>query len=107
MSKKLKLVPSPIYPCGEAEQSAQHVVQECRLFEAERNATWPQHTSLQEKLLRKQGGTREDNTLHLEPYSPSVKSSERKEEEMRTKTGVGAFQNSMQSQQFGVVAVKE
>ena len=32
----LKRVPSPICPCGEAEQSAQHVLQECRLFEAER-----------------------------------------------------------------------
>ena len=34
MLKKLKLVTSPICPWGEAEQSAEHVLQECRLFEA-------------------------------------------------------------------------
>ena len=39
------------------------VLQECRLFEAERNATWPRHTSLQEKLY----GSREEleRTTHF------------------------------------------
>ena len=45
------------------EQSSQDVLQECRLFETERNATWPQHTSLQEKLY----GSREElkRTTHF------------------------------------------
>ena len=66
--------------CFFEEQSVQYVLQECRLFEAERNTTWPQHTSAG-KAVRKQGrGTREDNTLHLDPCTPSVMYSECKEE---------------------------
>ena len=43
--------------CSERKEEADETLeQECRLFEAERNATWPQNTSLQEKLY----GSREE-----------------------------------------------
>ena len=50
MSRKLKLVPSPTCPCNEADQTTEHILQECPLFEAERAETWPERQLLTTKL---------------------------------------------------------
>nr|KAG5700272.1 hypothetical protein BaRGS_022899 [Batillaria attramentaria]KAG5710737.1 hypothetical protein BaRGS_035139 [Batillaria attramentaria] len=50
MNKRLKLVPSPRCPCGEADQTAEHVLQECRDLRSLRARTWPKPRDLWEKL---------------------------------------------------------
>ena len=50
MARKLKLVPSPTCPCGEADQTAEHVLQTCPLFNAVRAAIWPDGETLETKL---------------------------------------------------------
>lgn len=50
MNKRLKLVPSPRCPCGEADQTAEHVLQECRNLQSLRARTWPRPRDLWEKL---------------------------------------------------------
>ena len=50
MSRKLKLVPSPTYLCNEADQTTEHILQECPLFEAKRADTWPEGQLLTTKL---------------------------------------------------------
>ena len=43
----------------------------------------PSHCGINSnKAVRKQGGTRDDNTLHLSPWTPNVIGIERKEEEV-------------------------
>ncbi|KAK7111001.1 hypothetical protein V1264_014788 [Littorina saxatilis] len=55
MATKLKLVPSPLYPCGK-NQTAEHILQACPYHSALRDTTWPEETALQKKLY----GPRED-----------------------------------------------
>ena len=50
MHRKLKLAPSPTCPCGREEQTAEHVLQRCPLYEATREDVWPVSTSLTTKL---------------------------------------------------------
>ena len=50
MARKLKLVPSPTCPCGEADQTAEHVLQTCPLFNAVRAVIWPDGETLKTKL---------------------------------------------------------
>jgi len=50
LHKKMHLVPSPRCPCGEADQTAEHVLQDCRSFSALREETWPQPETLHNKL---------------------------------------------------------
>ena len=50
MSRKLKLVKSPTCPCNEADQTTEHILQECPLFEAERAEIWPEGQLLTTKL---------------------------------------------------------
>lgn len=50
MYKKYRLVQSPKCPCGEEDQTAEHVLQRCKRHDQERTATWPQETTLQQKL---------------------------------------------------------
>ena len=50
MHRKLKLAPSPICPCGQEEQTAEHVLQRCPLYEATGEGVWPVSTSLTTKL---------------------------------------------------------
>ena len=50
MSRKLRLVPSPLCPCGLAEQTTEHILQSCPDLQGLRDETWPEPTSLQEKL---------------------------------------------------------
>ena len=50
MHCKLKLVPSPTCPCGREEQTMEHVLQRCPLYEAIREDVWPVSTSLTTKL---------------------------------------------------------
>ena len=48
--RKLKLAPSPTCPCGREEQTVEHVLQRCPLYEATREDVWPVSTSLTTKL---------------------------------------------------------
>ena len=50
MHCKLKLAPSPTCPCGREEQTVEHVLQRCPLYEATREDVWPVSTSLTTKL---------------------------------------------------------
>ena len=50
MHPKLKLAPSPTCPCGREEQTVEHVLQRCPLYEATREDVWPVSTSLTTKL---------------------------------------------------------
>ena len=50
MHRKLKLAPSPTCPCGQEEQTTEHVLQRCPLYEATREDMWPVSTSLTAKL---------------------------------------------------------
>lgn len=47
---KLKVVPSPMCPCGEAEQDSLHILQECGNFRRLRSEIWPEPRPLEEKL---------------------------------------------------------
>ncbi|XP_052236203.1 uncharacterized protein LOC127847991 [Dreissena polymorpha] len=48
--RKYKLVPSPLCPCGEEEQTAEHVLQRCKRHDQERAAEWSEDTTLNRKL---------------------------------------------------------
>ena len=50
MHKRYKLVPSPKCPCGVEDQTAEHVLQKCKRHDRERSKTWPQETTLHQKL---------------------------------------------------------
>ena len=50
MHRKLKLAPSSTCPCGREEQTVEHVLQRCPLYEATREDVWPVSTSLTTKL---------------------------------------------------------
>ena len=50
MHHKLKLAPSPTCPCGQEEQTTEHVLQRCPLYKATREDVWPVSTSLTTKL---------------------------------------------------------
>ena len=47
---KLKVVPSPLCPCGEAEQDTHHILQDCGNFRRLRRQLWPEPTPLEDKL---------------------------------------------------------
>ncbi|CAG2245305.1 unnamed protein product [Mytilus edulis] len=50
LHKVMKVVPSPMCPCGEAEQDTAHLLQSCNLHQALRDKIWHSVTSLEEKL---------------------------------------------------------
>ena len=50
MFRKLKLVPSPTWPCGEEDQKTEHVLQRCKRHSQERNTIWPSETPIHQKL---------------------------------------------------------
>ena len=50
LHRKMRLVPSPMCPCGEAEQTTEHILQDCRNFQHLREDHWPSPTPLQDKL---------------------------------------------------------
>lgn len=50
MYRKFKLVPSPNCPCGEEEQTAEHILQRCKRYDQEREAKWPQGATILQKL---------------------------------------------------------
>ena len=50
LSRKLRLVPSPLCPCGLEEQTTEHVLQSCPDLRELRDETWPEPTSLRGKL---------------------------------------------------------
>ena len=51
MQRKLKIVPSPTRPCGDEDQTTEHVLQRCNRHQSERIAQWPSATPIQQKLL--------------------------------------------------------
>ncbi|VDI25178.1 Hypothetical predicted protein [Mytilus galloprovincialis] len=50
LRKVMKVVPSPMCPCGEAEQDTAHLLQSCKIHLALRNKIWHSETPLTEKL---------------------------------------------------------
>ena len=50
LSKKMKLMPSPTCPCGIEDQTPEHVLQTCPLFQEQRKQVWPNATPLHTKL---------------------------------------------------------
>ena len=50
LSKKMKLVPSSTCPCGLEDQTPEHVLQTCPLFQEQRKQVWPNATPLHTKL---------------------------------------------------------
>lgn len=50
LHSKLKVVPSPMCPCGEAEQDTLHILQDCGSFKNLRGKMWPEPTPLVDKL---------------------------------------------------------
>lgn len=50
MHRRFHLAPSPFCPCGRAEQTTEHILQDCPELQDLRKETWPQRTSLQDKL---------------------------------------------------------
>ena len=50
MHTKLNIVPSPTCPCGEEDQTTEHVLQRCNIHQPERIAQWPSATPLHQKL---------------------------------------------------------
>ena len=46
---KLKLAPSPICPCGQEDQTTEHVQQRCPLYKVTREDVWPVITPLTTK----------------------------------------------------------
>ena len=50
MHRKLKIVPSPTCPCGEEDQTTEHVLQRCNRHQPEQIAQWPSATPLHQKL---------------------------------------------------------
>jgi ribonuclease HI len=50
MHQKLHLVPSPMCSCGDAEQTTEHILQDCRNLQSLRDETWPEPKSIHEKL---------------------------------------------------------
>ncbi|CAC5403315.1 unnamed protein product [Mytilus coruscus] len=50
LCKVMIVVPSPMCPCGEAEQDAAHLLQSCKIHQALRDKIWHSETPLKEKL---------------------------------------------------------
>ena len=50
MHRKLNIVPSPTCPCGEEDQTTEHVLQRCNRHQPERIAQWPSATPLHQKV---------------------------------------------------------
>ena len=80
MHRKLKLAPSPTCPCGQDEQTTEHVLQRCPIHKATREDVWPVSTSLTTKL-RLQTGAGEDDIIHLPSGLDRVDCENQEEEE--------------------------
>ena len=50
MFRKMKLAHTPLCNCGLSEQTTAHILQDCPLYNNEREAVWPEATPLQVKL---------------------------------------------------------
>ena len=50
MHRKLKIVPTPTCPCGEEDQTTEHVLQRCNRHQPERIAQWSSAIPLHQKL---------------------------------------------------------
>ena len=50
MSRKFRLVPSPTCRCGLEDQTTEHILQRCPLYQGERQQTWPTATPLRTQL---------------------------------------------------------
>ena len=66
---KLRVVPSPMRPCGEAEQDMHHILQDCRSFRQLRRQVWPEPTSIEEKLRRSGGVSAGYRSFHCPDWS--------------------------------------
>ena len=50
MHKKLMMIPSATCPCGEEDQTTNHLLQICIMHDQKRSAIWPTKTKLHQNL---------------------------------------------------------
>jgi hypothetical protein len=50
LNRVMKIIPSPMCSCGEAEKDIAHILKTCKNHQALREEIWPLPTTLQEKL---------------------------------------------------------
>ena len=50
LNRVMKIIPSQMCSCGEAEQGTSHILQTCKNHQVLREVIWPLPTTLQEKL---------------------------------------------------------
>ena len=51
MYQKLKIAPTPYCQCGQVEQTASHILQDCPLLGQLRWITWPEGATVRQKLV--------------------------------------------------------
>ena len=73
----MKVIPSPMCPCGEAEQNTEHFLQTCKLHLAQRQKIWDQPTPIKEKCMDF-GGPTEDRQICCGDWHSSVKANDKK-----------------------------
>ena len=95
-------------PCREAEQTTQHILQDCRNHRLLREEIWPTPAPITRKAAWACGCAAEDHRFDLESRSPSLTSGERKEETPYTlfKSPVYHEASVVQCQAFQEVAVE-
>ena len=74
------IVPSPTCPCGEEDQTTEHVLQRCNKHQPERIAQWPSATASPE-IIWGLGVPQEDHQLHHSFWTGRVGEREEEEEE--------------------------
>ena len=62
---KLKLTSSPTCPCGQEDQTTEHVLQRCLLHKATREDVWPVSTSRTTKLYGCKQELEKTDVIHL------------------------------------------
>ena len=79
MHRELKIVPSPTCPCGEEDQTTEHVLQRCNKTPTRANRTVAFSNSTSPEIIWGLGGPEEDHQLHHCCWTGRV--SEQEEEE--------------------------
>ena len=73
-------------PCGEAEQTTQHILQDCRNHRLLREETWPTPAPIQEKLHGPVDVLQKTTDFISRAYSPSVTTANEKKKYEKKKT---------------------
>ena len=75
---KDEAVPSPLCPCGEAEQDSADVLRDCRALQQLREELWPTPTPIKEKTVRPARYLKDDRSIHETLRTQSIKASQRR-----------------------------